>query len=164
MGCIPMFQKPERVSAFIIGDDANNLLMVTIPSILQVPIFELHCGAGGRPIEEQVQELLEALLDAAKFELCTNDTEPAGAFYGLVQSHLRVLANNDREWVEVVNLGIAFSESELIPQFGADPMGFYYHRMDIPECQAVGLPTFEVIPEPEPEVNRPTRFEREDVI
>jgi hypothetical protein len=151
---------------FIIDEDAESLLTVQIPSVLHVPIFELHSNTRRleQPILDQVQERLEALLDAAKFETCTNDTEPDGAFYGLVRSHLRLQASPEGDWVEVVNLGLVFSESGLTPQFGADPMGFYYHEMTAFECQADGLPIFVDPTQSEPEVHRPTRFEREDVI
>ena len=168
LGCITRFDKTERAPAFIIGDDANNILMVTIPAVLQVPIFELHCGEGGRPIIDQVQERLEALLDAAKFETCTNDTEPAGAFYGLMRSCYRVRGAESDPWMDVVELGLAFSEQVLTPHFGDWPSGdplsvsFENHEMNPEECQRFGLPFY--MEPPEPEVYRPTRFEREDVI
>lgn len=167
-GCLPIFQKQYGTPAFIIGEDANNLLIVQVPSSIRVPIFELQFNQRSieLPILSQVQERLDALLDAAKFETCTKDTEPEGAFYGLVQHQLEVRAtfHEGGGWVEVVKLGIAFSESKLTPQFGGDPIGFSYHEMSNFECKANGLPIFIDPSPPESEVFRPTRFEREDVV
>jgi hypothetical protein len=160
-----MFQKSERVPALIIGEDANHVLMVTVPSVLHLPIFELHCGEGDRSIELQVYELLGGLLDAAKFEFCTNDTEPEGAFYGLLRTSYRVRSSHDGPWVEVAELGLAFSEESLIPHFDDGFVGvFENHVMDYEECQSYHLPFYEELLVPEPEVHRPTRFEREYVI
>jgi hypothetical protein len=137
--------------------------MVTIPNVLQVPIFDVNCGEGDPSIEEQVQNFLEALLDAAKFETGTYDTEPEGAFYGLMRAHYRVRGEGD--WVQVAELGIAYSEEVLTPRFGDDLLHTpESHEMKPDECQHFGLPTLWEVQEPEPEVHRPTRFEREPVI
>jgi hypothetical protein len=139
--------------------------MVTIPNILHLPIFELHCSEGDcLTIEEQIQELLEALLDAAKFETCTNDTEPGGAFYGIQRAHYRI--RDGESWTWIAELGIAFSEVVLTPHFNdmASGVVFGSHKLKPEECQRIGLPTFLEVLVPEPEVHRPTRFEREDVI
>jgi hypothetical protein len=159
MGCLPALNKSAGVNSYVIGEDANNLLMVTIPDVLRVPIFELHCGEGDRPIEDQVQELLEALLDAALFETGADEGEPKGSFYGLLMAHYRLRV--DSGWVWTADLGIAFSAEVLTPHFDDMVTGavFESHKLDFEECQRIGLPIL-----PEPELYRPTRFEREDVI
>jgi len=165
MGCLPVLNKPARTPSFIIDENADTIFMVSIPNLIQVPIFELHCGEEGTSIEEQIQELLGVLLDAAKFETCTNDTEPGGAFYGLLRANYRM--QNRDGWMWTVELGLAFSEEVLTPHFDdlmASGAVFSSHELKPDECQRIGLPTLLEVSASEPELYRPTRFEREDVI
>lgn len=165
-GCAPVLSKPAGVPAFIIEEDADTILMVTKPNVLHVPIFELHYeeGNSSTQVQERIQELLGGLLDAARLETCTNDTEPKGFFYGLLRSCYKV--RSDGPWVEVVELGLAYSEREMTPYLGVEMFEgeVIYEDMSQEACQRIGLPTFLVLPVIEPEVHRPTRFEREDVI
>lgn len=141
-GC-PAFRHTcsEPTVVHVIGMEGGTVLRVSVAAngILYLPIFELTSRGG--TTHNQIMFRLGALLDATKGE---------GNFYGLVQAYSKIKQGRSAE-IEMVHLGLVISENELQPYFDTT----VWEVIPNDECERKGLPIF---------CQRPTRFEREEVI
>ncbi len=75
--CVPLFRKPEGQVALVVGVEGRNIVAVSKPSLLVVPIFEIS----DENSEGKIEALLNSLLMAGE-----GMGEINGKFYGVVRS------------------------------------------------------------------------------
>jgi hypothetical protein len=162
-GCTATFER-DGGSVYIISDSGNMVLVSMGTPRIQVPFFEIRQGDGGPNIYEQVRDRIQALEDTHIRECLRNKVDFSGQLYGLIRFHDTV-QNDKGYFIDTMRLALALSTNPLSPYFSDNPLSpfgdeaYKYHVMENLECWNHGVPTWI-----EPEILRPSRFEREWVI
>ena len=160
-GCVPLFER-DGGSVYIISDSGSMVLVAMGMPLVQIPIFEIRQGNGGPNIYEQVRDRIQALEDYHVKEcLITDVVDFSGELYGLIRFH-GTIQNDKGYYIDTMRLALALSTNLLTPHFVDHPLrdvNTHYHVMKDLECWNHGVPTWT-----QPEIIRPTRFEREWVI
>lgn len=121
----PCYDKVAGESVFIIGAEGENVLMVTKPARVFVPIFESSSVEEGAPRGM----ILERMLALA--ECCLLETGKEGTVYGAFRSSYKVMGAKP---MYVTEVGLLCTASEFNPED---------EKLSSEECEKFGLP-FEV--------------------
>lgn len=118
----PFYAKGEGDPFFVIGEEGENVLRVTRPHWIVVPIFEVSSTEEG----DIRGDILERMLAVA--ECCVMETGKVGTIYGIFRSSYQLLGFEPR-YIKEVGLGCTASEFK--------PSG---ERLNQVRCEELGLP------------------------
>lgn len=118
----PAYHKEAGDRFFIVGEEGENILLVSRPARLFVPIFEATSKEEGA----HRGYILERMLALA--ECCLLETGQVGTVYGIFRNSLTVLGEVP---MYVVNVGLICTAEEFNPEGD---------RLDPEKCAEFGLP------------------------
>jgi hypothetical protein len=123
----PCYNKVAGETFFVIGEEGENILLVTRPEQIFIPIFEAVATQEG----DGREMILERMLALA--ECCVVETGKIGTIYGVFRSS-HMLLNGAPVYVTqayVTEVGLGCTASEFNPSD---------KRLSSEECEKFGLP------------------------
>lgn len=118
----PLYAKEEGVPVFIIGHEGDNVLIVTKPERVFVPIFESASVEEGAPRGM----ILERMLALA--ECCLHETGKEGTVYGVFRSSYKIMGEKP---MYVTEVGLLCTASSFDPSD---------EKLSPEDCERFGLP------------------------